>query len=89
MVELSRIMRKVGLRLYTAPCPVEERLSRVEVLETDLECWQKGLPVYLQLVDRNPAEHSLKPRHSATYVNQQSVVLHLRADGQLSPLCQG
>lgn len=88
MVELSRIMREVGLRLYTAPCPVEERLSRVETLETNLKRWQEGLPAYLRLVDREPPEHPLKPRHSATYVNKQSVVVHLRADGQLSPLCR-
>lgn len=88
MVELSQMMRKAGLRLYTAPCPVEERLHRVEALETDLKRWQRSLPVDLQLFDRNPAEHSLKPRHSATYVDKQSVVLYLRTDGQRSPVCQ-
>ena len=81
MVELSRIMRKVGLRLYTGVCPVEERLSRVAALDDDLKCWQEDLPTHLQLVNRKPAEPSLKPRNFANSVSKQSVVLHLRTVG--------
>lgn len=79
MVELSRIMRKVGLRLYADKCVIDERIARVQALETDLKFWKQGLPAHFQPV-RLPTERSLKSGHSATYVKKQTVVLHLRMD---------
>jgi hypothetical protein len=79
MVELSRIMRNVGLRLYTNTCVMGERIGRVQALDTDLKLWRQGLPAHFQPV-RLPTERSLKSRHSATYVKKQTVVLHLRMD---------
>jgi hypothetical protein len=81
MVEISKIMRKVGLKLYTAPCTIQERLCRAKTLDGDLESWLRSLPAHLHIADRSfPAEPSLKPRHSPSYALKQSVVLKLRED---------
>lgn len=77
MVELSRIMRNVGLRLYTDTCSVKERIARVQALDGDLKFWRQGLPAQFQPI-RLPTERSLKSRHSAAYIDKQIVVLHLR-----------
>lgn len=78
MVELSRIMRNVGLRLYTDAYTVEERLRRVQDLDIDLEKWEQNLPVHFQAVDQMPTVRSLKSKNSANYAKKQAVVLHLR-----------
>ena len=80
MVEVSKIMRRVGLKLYTAPCSIEERVYRAKALDTDLECWLGSLPMHLQIADQSFPEPSLKPRHSPSYALKQSVVLKLRED---------
>lgn len=78
MVELSRIMRNVGLRLYTDTHAVQERLSRVQILDNDLKLWRQSLPIHFQPADQSLTERTLKSRNSATYVKKQSIVLHLR-----------
>jgi len=83
MVELSRIMRNVGLRLYTNTCSVKERIARVQALGDDLKFWRQGLPIQFQPI-RLPTERSLKSRHSATYIDKQIVVLHLRMPRDIS-----
>jgi hypothetical protein len=80
MVEVSKIMRRVSLKLYTAPCKIEERVVRAKALDNDLECWLRSLPIHLQIADQSFPEPTLKARHSANYAIKQSVVLKLRED---------
>lgn len=78
MVEISRLMRKVGLWLYTQPSSIEEKIARVRELEADLDNWFKALPPHYNLEDQRHPQNSLKSKRCAGYINKQSVVLLLR-----------
>jgi hypothetical protein len=80
MVDLSRIMRRVSLLLYTIPCSTQEKVFRVRELDTVLSLWVQGLPPNLRLVESPERGSSLKPRlrQTANYMKKQSVVLMIR-----------
>lgn len=78
MVELSRVMRKVSLELYSAPCEMEQKVFQVKALDAELERWHTQIPVHLQPQDHKHSEQLLKPRRVPSYVNKQRVVLQLR-----------
>lgn len=88
MVRLSRVMRKTGLLLYTTSCSVEEQLKRAEMLESELEAWLDSLPSHLRTVARKPVEFPFTPRHAVTFVDKQSVVLHLREMDEYRPVSE-
>ena len=86
MVDLSRIMRKVALDLYTQPCDMQEKLHRAQALDAELEHWLAGLPSHLRSEHQNDSTLSLKPRGLASYIKKQAVVLRLRK--RLGQLCK-
>lgn len=78
MVDLSRIMRRVSLLLYTIPCSTREKVLRARELDAGLSLWAQALPSNLQLVESSERESSLRPRQTASYTKKQSVVLMIR-----------
>jgi len=78
MVDLSRLMRKVSLLLYTLPCTIQERLSRALQLDSELDEWLLELPMHLQPSHEVAERTSLKARQPANYITKQSIVLMLR-----------
>ncbi|KAK5302100.1 hypothetical protein LTR80_002966 [Exophiala xenobiotica] len=78
MVDLSRIMRKVALDLYTVPCEMEQKLHRANALDADLEYWLEQVPLHLRSEHQSRSNHPLKSNRSPSYIKKQSVVLRLR-----------
>ncbi|KIW13897.1 hypothetical protein PV08_06678 [Exophiala spinifera] len=78
MVDLSRIMRKVALALYTVPCEMEEKLQRAETLDASLCSWHEQIPAYLRVDHSLFPPQSLKPSGLASCSKKQSIVLQLR-----------
>lgn len=78
MVELSRIMRKVGIRLYTLLCTVQETLARTRLLDDELLNWLQSLPPHLQSAGLPITGSCLKPKRSPHYIKKQYVVLMIR-----------
>ena len=80
MVELSRIMRKVGVRLYTVPCTVQETLARTRLLDDELINWLQSLPPHLQSAELPITRSCLRPKRSSHYIKKQYVVLMIRTN---------
>jgi hypothetical protein len=78
MVELSRLMRKTALDLYTRQCDMEQKLVRAKSLDIDLQQWLETVPSHLHYEHQNSSEQSLKARRLPSYVKKQSTVLRLR-----------
>jgi hypothetical protein len=78
MVELSRLMRKVALELYTRPCEIDQKLYQAKLLEDQLENWLGQVPSYLRDGHQSGQDLSLKPRRHPGFVKKQSSVLRLR-----------
>ena len=78
MVDLSRLMRKTALDLYTQPCNLSQKLQRAKALDDALQEWVSQLPRHLWQTDRSDETATLKPQRTASYVKKQSVVLRLR-----------
>lgn len=78
MVELSRIMRKVALALYTVPCEMGEKFRRAQTLDATLCSWLEQIPSYLRIDQDVFPSQSLKPHAFTNCTKKQSVVLQLR-----------
>ncbi|KAJ5782578.1 hypothetical protein N7457_004352 [Penicillium paradoxum] len=78
MVKLSRLMRKVGLRLYSLPCPPREELSRATELDAQLDYWFQQVPCHLKPQKATTQEPPLKRTGTASFFKKQSVVLMTR-----------
>ncbi|KAL4808583.1 fungal-specific transcription factor domain-containing protein [Aspergillus unguis] len=76
-VNHARIMRKVGLLLYTRPCSVNEKLQRASELDADLSRWLEKLPFQLNR-RMSQKTSSLKPQQQAGYVDKQFIVSMIR-----------
>jgi hypothetical protein len=89
MVSLSRLMRRVSLRLYTVPCTEREAISRTRELDAELGCWLQALPPHFRPAERSTKDFSLKPRRPASYIKKQLAVLMIRTDWELAFPQQG
>ena len=78
MVDLSKIMRKVALELYSQPCDLSQKLQRARVLDAELQHWLSNVPTHLRTDQDNDSRSPLKPRRRAGYAKKQSIVVRLR-----------
>ena len=78
MVDLSCIMRKVALDLYTQPRELDQRLQDAKALDMESDLWLAHVPSHLRSELQSNSDLCLKSNRFTGYIKKQSVVLRLR-----------
>lgn len=79
MVNFSRIIRRICLKVYASTFSLHEKLLEAKQISSELDDWFNGLPEHLHpLQDKVPAKSLKSVRRGSKYLIKQRQVILIR-----------